>query len=225
MDFDLFIIESLDRKNEKEDMYEGKFIETYLKLINCKKTQPKYIYIRTEQELEKIAQEFCKCGYDNLFISCHGGENSIHTTYNKIDFARFAEIFEGKLNGKRIFVSACLPGKGNKEFSDALYKTNQKMLSFISPAENVYFKSTYAFWTTFFYIFSWKESFNVATINNILNICSHLFCIKFYWDGPISGKREQRKYGSRSFAKVDLEGHEVIASLSSVKKAIIEGMR
>src|SRR4051812_29448548 len=77
---EVFIIESLELEDEEEGR-EGAVLAAVLKM--CGKN-PLYYYIRTEAELEMLAGKFKESGYRYLHISCHGGDDALHTTIDVI---------------------------------------------------------------------------------------------------------------------------------------------
>lgn len=92
-----FIIESLNLEDEKRGQFDGRLLYDTLKLQGEK---PLYYYFRTVKELEFLAVEFRNSGYRYLHLSCHGGENVIAMTLENINYMKFSELFEGKLNNE-----------------------------------------------------------------------------------------------------------------------------
>lgn len=173
MSSDFMIIESLSVDDEKNDRFEGRFLKKYLKLCGF---DPEYYYVRTKKELSFVSESI-RSTQRTLFISCHGGENNICTTLEKVTFEAFAEIFSGKLNNKRVLGSFCLAGR--EKFAKALYKKNPDMSCFIAPTEVVYFQSTYPFWATFVSILlSSDKKATKKLLTKILSVCSHIFSMK-----------------------------------------------
>lgn len=100
----LFIIESLRICDEEHDRFEGRILKQILRLSDKESI---YYYIRTRRELVRIAELFAKSGFRYLHISCHGGPNSMETTFDSITFAEVGKILRPHLNGRRVFISAC----------------------------------------------------------------------------------------------------------------------
>lgn len=151
-----FIIESLGWKDEKENRFEGKFVFDYLKLLGRK---PEYFYIRTKKELIEISKKF-NSTYSYLYLSCHGLESEYETneenkgkgiklTLEPVSYKLFSDIFAGKLNGKRCFVSACWGG--TKKFAKEMFRTNEDMRTFLATHNRAEFRATYIFWPTLNY--------------------------------------------------------------------------
>lgn len=100
----VFIIESLKIYEEKLDIQEGKFLSHLLKLHGKK---PIYYYIRTREELKEILKIFDVSKYRYLHIACHGNNQKIGLTFDKISFKDFGKIIRPHLKKKRLFLSAC----------------------------------------------------------------------------------------------------------------------
>jgi hypothetical protein len=101
---DVFIIESLEFDDEKDERFEGKFLSQILHLGGKK---PRYYYIRTKKELQKVLELFEQSAYRYLHLSCHGSETSIFTTLDCISFREFGQLVRPYLRKKRLFISAC----------------------------------------------------------------------------------------------------------------------
>ena len=175
---EVFIIESLELTDETKERREGAVLAAVLKM--CGKN-PLYYYIRTKSELELMAQEFEASGYRYLHISCHGGETSLETTIDSITYQNFARIFEGKLNGRRLFVSAC--SAGNEMFAELVCAKNPKMYSVAAPAIDVRFDHAVAFWSAFYVrLFSSNStSMNSERITKAFKALANLFGVPTHW--------------------------------------------
>lgn len=125
-----FILESLTLKDETSGRFEGKQLYNYLKLLNKK---PQYYYIQSRRELEKMAIIFRETGYRYLYISCHGNEHSLNTTFDTIPFHDFSEIFDKRLEHRRVFISGC--SLGQQHFAETLFSKNGGMYSITAPKE------------------------------------------------------------------------------------------
>ncbi len=169
-----FIIESLNLEDENEERFEGKFLYNYLKIL---KKNPKYYYIRSRRELIQASDIFRKIGYRYLYLSCHGKENAVCTTFDEISFEDFASIFSKKLEHRRLFVSGC--SIGNLEFAKHLFKKNGGMYSLTAPKDVVLFTQTLPFWTSFYYLMESIDSraMKAAAIYPSLQLCANMFDI------------------------------------------------
>lgn len=142
---EVFIIESLRLIDETKERREGAVLASVLKM--CGKN-PLYYYIRTKAELTHLAEEFEASGYRYLHISCHGGDTSLETTLDSVSYHDFAKIFEGKLKGRRLFVSAC--SAGNPMFAEMVRAANNGLISIAAPSTEIRFDHAVAFWTAFY---------------------------------------------------------------------------
>lgn len=185
---EVFIIESLSLTDETKERHEGAVLAAILKI--CRK-KPLYYYIRTRAELEVLAKEFEASGYRYLHISCHGGDTSLETTLDVISYQDFAQIFKNRLNGRRLFVSAC--SAGNEMFAELVGAKNKDINSIAAPAEDIRFDHAVAFWSAFYVkLFSInKKSMTSDRIAEVLKSLATLFEAPVHW----SRKTKQRKLG------------------------------
>ncbi len=169
---EVFIIESLELIDETKERREGAVLASVLKM--CGKN-PLYYYIRTKAELKYIADEFEASGYRYLHISCHGGDDTLETTLDSVTYQDFAEIFEGKLKDRRLFVSAC--SAGNELFAEVVGGKNRDLISIAASATNIRFDHAVAFWSSFYVkTFSLNaKSMNSARIAEVAKPLTALF--------------------------------------------------
>ncbi|MGJ0482923.1 MAG: hypothetical protein ACR65R_00135 [Methylomicrobium sp.] len=175
---EVFIIESLELTDEAKERREGAVLAAVLKM--CGKN-PLYYYIRTRSELDLMAREFENSGYRYLHISCHGGNTSLETTIDSITYQDFAMIFEGKLNRRRLFVSAC--SAGNELFAELVGAKNPEMFSVAAPAKDIRFDHAVAFWSAFYVrLFSSNSSsMNSDRITMAFKALANLFGVPTHW--------------------------------------------
>lgn len=142
----LFIIESLDRADEKSRR-EGVIIKQILTLSESLPVE--YIYIRTEPELSMALEEFKGSNYRYLHISCHGSKNSISLTLDPLPFQDFAPIITPYLNARRLFFSAC--SVVNPLLADALM-IQSGCNSIIGPCRKINFDDALLMWASFYHL-------------------------------------------------------------------------
>jgi hypothetical protein len=142
----LFIIESLDREDEKSRR-EGVIIKQILTLSESLPVE--YIYIRTEPELSMALEEFKRSRYRYLHISCHGSKDSISLTLDQLPFEDFAPLIAPYLKGRRLFFSAC--NVVNPLLADALM-TQSECNSIIGPCRNINFDDALLMWASFYHL-------------------------------------------------------------------------
>lgn len=143
---DIYIIESVDLENEAEGEREGEALTEILKLSG---KSPRYVYIRTKQELMHFLEDFQKSGYRYLHLSCHGNSRAIKTTFDTISFKKLGGILRPYLQDKRLFISAC--SVVNDQFRQAVM-TGSGCLSTIGPSKDVHFDQAAIFWASFYYL-------------------------------------------------------------------------
>lgn len=198
---DVFILESLSFDDEVAQRYEGKVLADLLRLADKK---PAYYYFRTERELIELTQLFRHSTYRYLHLSCHGSRDYIHTTIEDIPVKRFAEIFEGHLKLRRLFVSAC--GVGSGFLSNYVGSANKGMHSIASPVDQILFSRAVAVWAAFYIrMFDFNDqSMSSKQIGFLLADLSRLFDVRFnwYWYNAKSDKWKQEEIdGSKTLGK------------------------
>lgn len=142
---EVFILESLNKDDEKHRRFEGRILSDMLHL--CGKN-PKYYYFQTEKELPHLVGLFRESQYRYLHISSHASITEIGTTEGSLTYERFAQIFEGHLKLRRLFFSAC--EVGNSNFVNAVSSKNKGMHSIVAPAEAIQFDYAAALWSAFY---------------------------------------------------------------------------
>lgn len=143
---EVFIIESLDFKDEKQELFEGKIISQILALSD---KSCEYIYLRTRKELKKIIKYFSSSNYRYLHISCHGNAKALYTTLDKIPFKEFASIVSPVLRDRRLFLSAC--HATNVELAKELMK-DSGCYSILGPRKAVRFNDAAILWASLYHV-------------------------------------------------------------------------
>ena len=167
-----FILESLEREDEKEARLDGKILYDVLKLHG---KNPIYYYFRTQRELVEFAKIFRESGYRYLHLSCHGGEDIVQYTFGNSNYKDFAQIFEKKLHNRRLFVSGC--NLGNMQFAQEIFSKNGGMYSITAPTKKVYFHQSVSFWSDFYYMmYAWDDSMmKKKRLNQVLTQLTTIF--------------------------------------------------
>lgn len=143
---EVFIIESLNLKDEKSGFFEGRALRRILKFSDKRVI---YYYIRTKKELKKILVKFAESQYRYLHISCHGSEDTMVTTFDKIPFKELTNILNPFLRKKRLFFSACSMVNINL----AKYIINiTGCYSIMGPKDKVPFDRAAIFWASFYHL-------------------------------------------------------------------------
>lgn len=142
----VFIIESLRFKDERGDLFEGKVLLQMLRLTGSK---PRYVYLRTKQELEKVIDQFERSNFRYLHISCHGDSEGIGLTLDDLSFSELAEMLAPCLDKRRVFFSSC--SVMNEKLAAALLKETD-CYSIIGPSRRISFDRATAFWSSFYHL-------------------------------------------------------------------------
>jgi hypothetical protein len=143
----VFIIESVKRQEEEDNIREGQIIEQILHLGNI---EYRYYYVRTRRELEKFVKEFGKSDFKYLHLSCHGGTDCIATAFDPtITFEELRDILKPYIANKRLFVSAC--NATNDRLAKAVIPSTH-CLSIIGFNKIIDFDEAAIFWASFYYL-------------------------------------------------------------------------
>jgi hypothetical protein len=174
----VFIIESLRFKDESDDLFEGNVLSQMLRLTG---SEPRYVYLRTRQELEKVIDKFKDSNFRYLHISCHGDSNGIGLTLDDLSFSDLAKILAPCLEKRRIFFSSCRVM--NERLAAALLK-GTNCYSIIGPSKNINFDRATAFWSSFYHLMLRDEARSmkhdklqeyVASLQNIFGVHMRYF--------------------------------------------------
>ncbi len=142
----VFILESLNLNDERDDDFEGRILKQILHLSG---KETAYYYIRTRTELAKFAKVFGESGYRYLHISCHANSTMMATTLDKLSFEDLGTMLKPHLNGRRVFLSAC--EMATKPLAIHLLK-GSGCYSLIGPAEKVAFGDAALLWSSFYHL-------------------------------------------------------------------------
>ncbi len=171
----VFIVESNQWEDEKEDRREGMILKETLSLWQ---KPVEYRYIRTEKEFNVVLEQFEESKFRYLHIACHGYGEGFAFTLDGISFKKFADIASPFLGERRLFISACDCAK-LKLAKEILSKTT--CYSVIGPRGNIYFPDAAIIWASF-YSLMFKESPSVmkrAEIKDRLSKVCSIFKVGF----------------------------------------------
>lgn len=165
----VFIIESLNFDDEKNNRFEGQILSHFLRLNNI---SSEYYYFRTKKELVEIMDMFETSTFRYLHISCHGSENHIHLTLDDLTYREFGHLVSNYLFGKRLFVSTC-------------QATNSRLIkniipisgcnSVIGPVNSIEFRDAAISWAAFYHLMfksnpgSMKRDPIIRTLQKVVN--------------------------------------------------------
>jgi hypothetical protein len=130
---EIFIIESLEFKDERSHRFEGRIISQILAL-NGKKCE--YCCIRTTRELKEMPNQFASSRYRYLHLSCHGNSTTMFTTLDGIPFADFGQLIKPYVRNRRLFLSAC--SATNRTLADSVMPESG-CYSILGPDQDTYF--------------------------------------------------------------------------------------
>ena len=130
-------------------------------------TKPIYRYVRTKRELSYFIEDFKKTDYRYLHISCHGNQDLICLTMNKMNNEEFAKIVGPALDKKRLFLSACL---ATTEYLAKEVFAHGSCRSVAGPASSINFDDAAIFWTAFYHLMFKKEAKSMANRDIVASI-------------------------------------------------------
>ncbi|MBS1701120.1 MAG: hypothetical protein JST12_05630 [Armatimonadetes bacterium] len=174
---EVFIIESLDAKDEKAKRYEGRLLSEMLILAG---KSPKYYYFQSKSELPHLIALFRLSQYRYLHFSAHANNDTIGTTNDSMTYDEFADFFKSSLRLRRLFMSAC--EVGNEDFVKAVSSKNKGMHSIVAPKDTIRFDHAAAIWSAF-YVSMFTENQNAMKSREIakrIDALNALFPVDFY---------------------------------------------
>jgi hypothetical protein len=210
----VFIIESLDFEQEKDEWLEGQILKKILKLS---RKDVEYRYIRTKQELPAVLQQFKDSGMRYLHISCHGRRNALVTTLEAISVAKFGKMVSPFLKERRLFVSACEATNDNLARHVLL---GSGCRSLVGPDGDVLFNDAAIVWAAFYHLMFKQDpdAMNNLAIQQALRAVSDTFSVGMRFYAP--SKRDPRGFSDKVFAP-DGEGESVARRRSSLRLASV----
>lgn len=143
----VFIVESLNFRDEKKKRFEGQILRDLLTLSG---KDVQYWYVRTWKELtDDILQRFYDSKLRYLHLSCHGTPTHVCLTLDDVPFDEFGEEIKHYLYKRRLFVSAC--EVVNQQFSKAV-NPDEECYSVIGPRDTIRFDDATVIWTSFYHL-------------------------------------------------------------------------
>ena len=149
---EVFIIESLDVQDERDESFEGRILSNILALSG---KQCEYRYIRTARELVTMLEQFSASSYRYLHFSCHGSKGHLHTTLDPIPFREFSNMVRPHLMGRRLFLSAC--SVTNRNLAENVMP-GSGCFSILGPDEDILFSDAAVLWASFYHVMFRKDS-------------------------------------------------------------------
>jgi hypothetical protein len=144
--YGVFIIESMDWKNERNGKLSGFALKTILELSDIPN---EYYYIRTKVELKKVMKEFKKSDFFFLHLACHGDSNGLEFTIDYLDFNVLGEIMGPYLKYRRLFLSAC--NAACPAFAEQ-FVPRHHCYSVIGSPDTIDYDKAAILWSSFYYL-------------------------------------------------------------------------
>ena len=187
--YGVFIIESMDIKNEVQGNLDGATLKKTLDLCGLPN---KYFYIRTKLELEKIIKRFDKSKYKYLHMACHGNEEELGLTYEAVSFDELDIIIGPYLQYRRLFLSACKAARFElaKHFVPKYH-----CFSVIGSPDNIEYDKAAVFWSSFYYLMYTCDKTNMLQrdMMPVLENTTRLFNLQLNYFSIINS-RNQKSY-------------------------------
>jgi hypothetical protein len=140
--YGVYIIEFL----RSDDYTDGDNLHEILKLSLI---PTKYEWIETKDEFIHALKNFSKSKYRYLHISCHADETGLEINSDKITNLELQKMTKGKLDNKRLFLSAC---KGaNRDLASRIISKNNAF-SLVGIPTNLNFDKSALFWPSFYHL-------------------------------------------------------------------------
>lgn len=144
--YGVFIIESMDRKNEEEGNLPGLALRNILKLSGISN---EYRYIKTKGHLKKVMYEFKKSDFFFLHIACHGDSNGLEFASDYLDFDTLGKIMGSYLKYRRLFLSAC--DAACPAFAEQFIPRHH-CYSLIGSPDTIDYDKAAILWSSFYYL-------------------------------------------------------------------------
>lgn len=172
--YGVFIIESMDIRNEVDGKLDGLALKTILDLCDIPN---EYFYIRTKLELKKIIKLFWKSNFGFLHIACHGNEKELGLTYEGVNFEELELIIGRYLYHRRLFLSTC---KAARFRLAERFIPKHHCYSVIGTPDDIDYDKAAVFWSSFYYLMYEVNKINMSqkVLWPILENVSRSFNIK-----------------------------------------------
>lgn len=177
---DVFIIEALTAEDVRQGMLDGYILYQQIKLMGG---DPRYIRVKSENDLKAALVMFRESNYKFLHVSCHGDriKQKIRIGEKWFGYMRVAIASRQLLKSRRVTFSAC--ELGDELFCKRLFEKNHWMHSFTAPTTEINAKVASAFWVSLYTLWlnksipSVKDDLSVRsdTVLDVLKILSNAF--------------------------------------------------
>jgi hypothetical protein len=144
--YGVFVIESMDEKNEREGNLNGSAICSILQLCGI---PHEYIYIRTKLELQHAIEKFRKSDFGFLHISCHGSNDFLQLALQDVTFEELEPMLGPHLKYRRLFLSACEAACFNLAQH---FIPKHHCYSIMGPSGPIDYDKAAIFWSAYYYL-------------------------------------------------------------------------
>lgn len=156
---ELFIIESLG----PGEFRDAKGLSRVL-LVDDQYRYVRYRYVKTLQGLKKAAKEFKRSKHRWLHLSCHGvvtkkgkGVGLALHDGTQLSPEKIAKVLSGKLNKRRLFISACVSGE--RQLAAAIFRRNPRCHSIVACGHSPHFGASFVYWAAFYYLMAQRAEY------------------------------------------------------------------
>ena len=167
---EVFIIESLAFENE-DSQKDGLLLYQALKMYDKK---PKYYYVRTRKELEKVLEFFKDSKYRYLHLSCHGSKSRVSLTLDSLTFVDFGTLIAPYMDYRRLFVSSC--ELVDSAFAKQIFP-DCECHSIVGPTQKIKFTVANVSWMSFYHLMFEKDESKMKAfdIKRQVETINHVF--------------------------------------------------
>lgn len=144
--YGVFIIESMDFAREMDGRMDGFVLSTILHLCDI---PHRYFYVRTRMEFEHVIGKFKRSRFGFLHLSCHGNEEGLKLSLEKLPFDDLEILMGTALRERRLFLSAC--DAGRFELAQH-FIPRHNCASVIGSPDKISIDKAAVFWSSFYHL-------------------------------------------------------------------------
>lgn len=201
--YGIFIIESL----RSEDFFDGENLSDVLELSEIPRV---YHWVDSVEDLKLKLEEFEVSQYRYLHLSCHADLDGIEINGEDISYDTLSSLLGKKIEGKRLFLSACKAG--NIDFAARTISKNHA-ISMIGTPIDLTFKKSVLFWPVFYHVLHEIDEKKMSRENIIstLQKCVDLLGVPInYYSSISNSSQKMRRLRLRKNHKTDTRVIEII---------------
>lgn len=181
---DFYIIESL----KEDDIKDGQIFSDSLDSI---KKVPIYECVESFKDLKKALENFEKSNYKYLLISCHGDEENLELSHEKINSYDLNDL-NINFKQRRIFMSSCKGGS----YIFAKYFIRNGAYSVVGTPNKLDQIIATGMWTTMLIIFERLSGtvLKYSEINKVSKLMTEVYQITLHYYSFIRNKKQMKEY-------------------------------